>query len=634
MTIKEIARLSNVSISTVSKILNGKDQSISSETREKVLKVAREYHYAPYENVAGLSRFSVGVVLQDSDKGNLLLAGINRAARKKGYSVVCCTYGSEEDGEKKAIAAMCAQNVPAVIWQRASLQSIEYISYFEEKEIDVFSCDLLQEKEMERQFTLDYGRYGYEAAQYLAEKQHRRIGCCIRERDTRSERFVKGFFRCLYDNGLERRSDFILKWSDVKAFSDITLFGITGLVCMDEEIAADIYHKATNSGYKIPHDFSLLTITEYIQKGVLYPKFTGIYLPIEELGEHACSQVIAFLEKGKKEALPTNIEILEGNTAGKVPEHNANKIVVLGSINMDSVISVRKFPEAGQTCVAEELHRYAGGKGLNQAVGAKKLGADVVLIGKIGQDYEGKVLRDAMASYGLDMESVTECESGGTGRAHITVQSDGESNIIVYAGANRFLTEKDVDNSRHLFAGAKYCLLQLETPMHIVEYTARIAKSQGVRTILKPAVVDVISDTLLEQIDIFVPNRKELFYLCPQGETIEEKAQYFLDKGVKEVIVTLDEHGCFWKNREVKLYFQAANFAAVDTTGAADAFIAALAVYLAEGQTMTMAIQYATYAAGFSIARESVPSSMVDRATMDAHVDTIRETIGYGAKMF
>lgn len=634
MTIKEIAKLANVSISTVSKILNGKDQSISRETREKVFQIAREYHYMPHEGGAGAARFLIGAVLQDSEKGTLLLAGINRAAMRMGYSVVCCTYGKDADGERKAIAAVCAQSVSAVIWQRASLQSMEYASLFEEKEIAWFSCDLLQDKEQERQFTLDYGRYGYEAARYLTDRRHRRIGCCIRERDTRSERFVKGVCRCLYDRALEHRPDFVMEWKNVRSFSDIALYGITGMICMDEEIAADLYRKATDSGYKVPKDFSLLTITENPQKRVLYPRFTGIYLPIAELGEYACAQVIAFLEKGEREAQRTQIGVLEGDTAGMVPEYTAKKIVVLGSINMDSVISVRRFPEAGQTCVAEELHTYAGGKGFNQAVGAAKLGAEVMLIGKIGQDYEAKVLRDAMAGYGLSMAGVSESAAAGTGRAHITVRRDGESNIIVYAGANSFLTKEDVDRCRPLFSGAKFCLLQLETPVEIVEYAAGLAKEMGIRTVLKPAAVDEISDALLQKIDLFVPNRKELFHLCPVGETIEEKTQYFLDRGVGEIIVTLDEHGCFWRNREEALYFQAADFAAVDTTGAADSFISALAVYLAEGFPMTMAIQYATYAAGFSITRNGVQSAMVDRMTMDAYAEEIVKTIAYGPRMF
>ena len=87
MTIKEIAQMSNVSISTVSKILNGKDQSISKETREKVLRIAREYHYIPYESAAGVFQFLIGVIVKDTRKGRMLLAGINRGARKQGYGV-------------------------------------------------------------------------------------------------------------------------------------------------------------------------------------------------------------------------------------------------------------------------------------------------------------------------------------------------------------------------------------------------------------------------------------------------------------------------------------------------------------------------------------------------------------------
>lgn len=627
MTIKEIAKLSNVSISTVSKILNGKDQSISTETREKVLRIARDYHYVPYEKAGNLPQFLIGVIIRDSQRGRMLLSGISRAARKNGYGIFCCEYGQDPEEEKKAVTAMCAQNVVNVIWQRGGLGSMEYLSYLEEKDIRVYFCDFLMAGEKDRHFTLDYGRYGYEAARYLADQYHRRIGCCIRERNEGSARFVKGFQRCLYDRGLENRSDFVMEWNERKAFSDITIYDITALVCQDEGIAADIYRKASERGYRIPKDLSLLTLSESRSSRILYPKLTSIYLPVEELGEYVCCQVIADWEKREGEQREEQIEILEGDTTGEIPEHIVGKIVVVGSINMDSIIDVRKFPEAGQTCVAEELHSYAGGKGFNQAVGAAKLGAEAVLIGKIGQDYEAKVLRDAMAGYGLCVDGISESTAGGTGKAYITVQKNGESNIIVYAGANNFLTKEDIRKNRPLFAGAQFCLLQLETPMEIVEYAAQLAKELGIRTILKPAAVDEISDALLEKIDIFVPNRKELLHLCPEGKTIEEKAQYFLDRGAGEVIVTLDEDGCFWKSREGARYFPAADFEAVDTTGAADAFIAALAVYLAEGASMVQAITFATYAAGFSITRNGVPASMVDRDTMDIYTGKIAEAI-------
>ena len=627
MTIKEIAKLSNVSISTVSKILNGKDSSISGETREKVLRIARDYHYVPYEKAGSLSRFLIGVVVRDSPKGRMLLSGVSRAARKNGYGIFCCEYGPETEGERKAVAAMCAQGVTAVIWQRNGEESEKYLSCFEEKEIEVYFCDFLDREEGERQFTLDYGRYGYEAAKYLAGLYHRRIGCCIREDNERTARFVKGFQRCLYDRGLENRSDFVMKWDEAREFCDITLYGITALVCQNEEIAADICRKAAERGYKIPKDLSLITLSECRDRRILYPKLTSIYLPVEELGEYACSQVIADLEKRERTSGNEEIEILEGDSAGEIPDHIVGKIVVVGSINMDSIISVRTFPEAGQTCVAEELQSYAGGKGFNQAVGAAKLGAEAVLIGKIGQDYEAKVLRDAMAGYGISVEGILESTTKGTGRAHITVQKNGESNIIVYPGANRFLTREDLHRKKGLFAGAQFCLLQLETPVEIVEYAADIAGEMGSRTILKPAAVDEISESLLKKIDIFVPNRKELELLCPRQGTLEENAQYFLDKGVGEVIVTLDEDGCLWMNDREIWKFQAADFEAVDTTGAADAFIAALAVYLSEGFTMKLAIQYATYAAGFSITRNGVPASMVDRSTMDIYAKRITETI-------
>lgn len=627
MTIKEIAKLSNVSISTVSKIMNGKDQSISSETREKVLQIAREYHYIPYDNIAGVSRFLIGAVVKDSPEGRLLLDGMNRQAMRRGYGIVCCQYEDQEDSEKKAIAFMCSHNISTVIWQRDSRRSMEYLHYFEQKGTEVYFCDLLDEEEEERQFSLDYGRYGYAAAEYLYSKHHRRIGCCVPRGAEGAERFVKGIAKCLYNYGLEYRPDFIWNWDEEQSLNNMMLYGVTGIVCFDEEITADVYKKAVENGYKVPQELSVLGMTKQRKNHGCYPKLTEIYLPVEELGEYACRQVIARLEKLEEPEAEPEIRILEGESAGFITDKRSKKIVVIGSINMDSVINVNHFPVSGQTCVAESLNAMTGGKGFNQAVGAAKLGAEVVLIGKIGQDYEAKIVRDTMAGYGIRMDGILESAVGGTGKAYITVQKNGESNIIVYAGANKYLSEADIDKNRYLFAGADFCLLQLETPMKTVEYAAKAAREQGILVILKPAAVEDISDELLKQVDIFIPNRKEIDKLYKADGCLEDKAQYFLDKGVKDIIVTLDEHGCFWKNNETSLYFEAADFQAVDTTGAADAFISALAVYLAEGFPMAEAIKYATYAAGFSITRNGVQSAMVDRSTMDMYAEKIGEKI-------
>lgn len=627
MTIKEIADMSNVSISTVSKIMNGKDQSISRETREKVLQIAREYHYIPYDNVAGMSRFLIGAVVKDSQEGRLLLDGINRQAMKQGYGVICRQYGEDAESEKKAITFMCSNNVSTLIWQRSSRQSMEYMQYFEKKDTEVFFCDFLADEEEERRITLDYGRYGYAAAEYLLEKHHRKIGCCVPPDDEGAKRFAKGFAKCLYKHGEECRPGYIREWDAGQSLNDMMLHGFTGIICFDQQTALDIYKKAVENGYKVPQELSILGMTKQRDGGVVYPRLTELYLPVEELGEYACRQVIAALEKLKLPKEEFEVKVLEGDSAGVISDGRLKKIVVVGSINMDSVINVNSFPVSGQTCVADGLNSMAGGKGFNQAVGAAKLGAEVVLIGKVGQDYEAKVLRDAMAESGIRMDGISESPVGGTGKAFITVQKNGESNIIIYAGANRYLSAGDVDGNRHLFAGADFCLLQLESPMETVEYAARTAREQGIRVILKPAAVEEISDELLKQVDIFVPNRKELEKLCKSENTIEKKAQYFLDKGVKDIIVTLDEHGCYWRNSGQSLYFQAADFQAVDTTGAADAFISALAVYLAEGFGMVEAIKYATYAAGFSITRNGVQSAMVDRLTMDTYAEKIGSKI-------
>ena len=206
-----------------------------------------------------------------------------------------------------------------------------------------------------------------------------------------------------------------------------------------------------------------------------------------------------------------------------------------------------------------------------------------------------------------------------TGHAYVYVQENGSSSIVVYGGANSMLSPQDIGGYAHLLDNASFCLLHTELPIQTVEFAAKLAQSKGVQVLLKPCAVSAVSDELMQHVDILLPNRHELALLCPGDAPIEQKAQRFLDRGAKSVIVTLDCEGCYLRDAAHSQYFPAADFPAVDTTGAADAFAATLAVYLSRRYDMVTSIKYATYAAGFSITRQGVPPSLVDKTTMDLY---------------
>ena len=255
----------------------------------------------------------------------------------------------------------------------------------------------------------------------------------------------------------------------------------------------------------------------------------------------------------------------------------------------------------------------------NQAIGASKLGANVSLIGAVGNDVESDMIYEVLKKYAVDTSEVRRCTEAATGRAFIFVQHDGDSLISILAGANNYLRPEDIEKNNRYFENSRFCLVQTEIPPETVMATCRMAKKHGVSTILKPSTCNHLDPELLPYINILVPNLNEINLLHPEG-TLSEKADYFLERGVETVIISLGADGCYYKTGTVEERIPAIPFEAIDNTGACDAFISALAVYLQDGYPMEKAVRIANYAGGFSITREGVPDSLVDRSSLERYI--------------
>ncbi len=299
---------------------------------------------------------------------------------------------------------------------------------------------------------------------------------------------------------------------------------------------------------------------------------------------------------------------------------NTPKIVVVGSINMDTYLHVSQLPDTGKTVSTSTSSVYPGGKGINQAIGASKLGQHVALIGNVGSDLDSDNIYRALQEYGVDTYGIKRCFHLDTGKAYIFVESGGHSMISILAGANNIFTPEDIREKEHLFENTGYCLIQSEIPVETVQEACKIAHKYQVKTILKPSACSYFPSELLSNVDIIIPNEDELNVLCPNKTSMEERAKSLMEHGIKTVIITLGERGCYVKTKEWEEYFPAVPFISVDSTGASDAFISALASYLLYGYTLKEAIKIATYAAGFCISREGVVPSLIDRNSLESYI--------------
>jgi ribokinase len=259
-------------------------------------------------------------------------------------------------------------------------------------------------------------------------------------------------------------------------------------------------------------------------------------------------------------------------------------ICVIGSINMDLVINVDRMVKVGETILSKSFNKNSGGKGANQAVAASRLGVNVHMIGKVGNDDVGDILLKKLSEDNIDVEFVSIDNVNPTGMAIITVDEFANNSIIVISGANLDIECSDVKKAENIIKMSKLIIAQFETPIESTITAFKIAKENGVITILNPAPAREIPRELLALTDIIVPNETEACELTKvkiESEvSIKLASKKFLESGVKYVIITLGERGSALVSNEEYELLEAIKVNAVDTTAAGDSFIGALACML------------------------------------------------------
>lgn len=296
------------------------------------------------------------------------------------------------------------------------------------------------------------------------------------------------------------------------------------------------------------------------------------------------------------------------------------KIIVVGSINMDVVVRVPHIPREGETLMASDVNHYGGGKGANQAIAAGRLGGEVSMIGRIGNDEYGNIIYNNLVSSGINVQGVEMNADNPTGTAYINVSDRGENNIVVFSGANSRLDPEQINRHEYLFEKAEFCLIQMEIPIETIGHVIHICKIKGVKLLLNPAPAQTLNQSLLRDVYMILPNESELDILCPHGPNIEDKARYLYELGVQNVLVTLGSKGSMLLNRDGIQYFSAIYVKPIDTTAAGDSFIGGLAVGLSEKMEASEAISFASVVAGIAVSREGAQASIPDRKTVDAYI--------------
>lgn len=293
-----------------------------------------------------------------------------------------------------------------------------------------------------------------------------------------------------------------------------------------------------------------------------------------------------------------------------------NKIIVLGSSNTDMVVKTDRLPVPGETILGGTFIMNPGGKGANQAVAAARLGGNVILVSKIGNDFFGSQSIESYNNENIDTQYILCDSDRPSGIALITVDKDGENCIVVASGANATLAKEDLnDIELELISSTSILLMQLEIPIETVEYAARLAKKNNVMVVLNPAPAQYLSDNLLSNVSVLVPNRIEAEILTgikiTDWNSAKKSADILSSKGIEIVIITLGSNGVLLKEYEEYHEIPANKVTAIDTTAAGDAFCGALCVAISEGKGMVEAVRFANKCAGVSVtkmgAQDSIP---------------------------
>jgi len=302
----------------------------------------------------------------------------------------------------------------------------------------------------------------------------------------------------------------------------------------------------------------------------------------------------------------------------------ANKVVILGSLNVDTILRIKRVPQPGETLQMNDRSSAAGGKGANQAVAAARAGAETSFIGQVGNDDAGKFMIESLKDDQVDTSGINVDSGSGTGSAYIFLDENGQNSILVYGGANQKVTATEVHNGAKQIKNADFVVTQFETPQLAAIEAFKLAKEAGAMTILNPAPASEMLPELLELSDIVIPNETESASLTGIEVTDEASmmanAAAFEKMGVKNLIITVGSKGAFYSTEDGRHDFVPAfKVKAIDTTAAGDTFIGALSSQLkTDLSNIKEALTFAQRASSITVQRLGAMPSIPTKAEIEA----------------
>lgn len=280
---------------------------------------------------------------------------------------------------------------------------------------------------------------------------------------------------------------------------------------------------------------------------------------------------------------------------------NKVKIAVIGLCGVSTFMKTPSFPKPGETITSSHVFHEIGGKGFNQALAAKRLGADVIFMTALGNDDQAKsVMRQI---HHEKMKTTIRYKKAPTAQATILTNDEGENMVVVHSGACAFLNEEDVDVFEEAIVSSDCLILQQEVPMSVNQRAMEIAKNYGVKVIVNPAPLSTIDMSLLKQAWVITPNEKEAKTLFHEFDVQQ------INQDIKRVVITMGKKGAVLIENNAMKSYDALPVNCIDSTGAGDVFTAALAYKIALNESLEDAIRFALVASGISVTKSGIINS-------------------------
>ena len=388
MDISDIAKLAGVSPSTVSKVINHKDESISNQTRERIRRIVREYHYVPNARSHASKSWLLGVLFRSRVSIDSTLDGILATAQEHGYATLVFNSDDDIEQERKNLAALRSSGATGIIWEPVSMESLSRRNEFIPAETKLVT---IGPNGGDRSFLLPYEAAGYKITGELVRRGHERIACLVRE-GRRTPDFIQGFRRCLFDGGMAFDESLVFHETFDTLLDRIGRGDVTGVACSHYQMARALFSRLTSLHYHTPEDCSVVSLRN--DAGSSWSEDTDEAISTctirnAEFGRLACDSLIHKVEEREREdpmGFVQTLRLDNENSLGTPPKNSSKRVVVVGSINVDMRLSVSALPTSGATVSTDKSLTYLGGKGANQAIGVAKLGHLVTLIGNVGSD--------------------------------------------------------------------------------------------------------------------------------------------------------------------------------------------------------------------------------------------------------